>query len=297
MTQATENSLTIPVEGMTCAHCVGTVRQALESVPGVKSAEVDLARKRAEVAVDSAGFDRSKLTQAIEAAGYRVPGESSSPPINLVTIGPIRPTIPAPKPAEPEEWNLAIGGMHCASCVSRVEGALSGVPGVESARVNLATERAGVRVDPSRVTEAQLAEAVAKAGYTARRAELVVGEGAESLRRERAEQLAYWRNRLIVGVVFTIPLVVLGYAPLLSSTAAGHSSAIGWTMFGLASVLQVYLGGPYFRGAWERLKQKSSNMDTLIALGTSTAFGYSLVAIAARPLRTTPTRSWTPGSS
>ncbi len=278
MTHATEN-LMIPVEGMTCDHCVGTVRRALEGVPGVRSAQVDLVRKRAEVAVDPSGFDRSKLVRAVESAGYSVPAEGPATPLNLVTISPMKPAPSPSKPAKAEEWNLAIGGMHCASCVSRVEGALGDVPGVETARVNLATERAGVRVDPSRVTEAQLADAVARAGYTARRAELVIGEGAESLRRERADQVAYWRNRLVVGIVLTFPLVVLGYAPWLSSGLARHSLAIGWTMFGLASVLQIYLGGPYLRGAWERLKQGSSNMDTLIALGTSTAFGYSLARL------------------
>jgi Cu+-exporting ATPase len=279
MTDAPE-TLTLPVEGMTCGHCVATVRRALEGVPGVKSAEVDLLGKRAEVAVEHGDFDRSKLEQAIEAAGYRVPGPgaASSPP-QVVAIRPLRPPHPAPKPTETEEWNLAIGGMHCASCVARVESALIGVPGVEGARVNLATERAGVRLDPSKVGEAQIAEAVARAGYSARRAELVVGEGADSLRRERVEQVNYWRKRLIVGVALTIPLVVLGYAPLLSPLAARHATGIGWAMFGLAAVLQAYLGGPYYRGAWERLKQRSSNMDTLIALGSSTAFGTSLVRL------------------
>ena len=313
MTEATE-TLTIPVEGMTCGHCTGTVRLALEGVPGVKSVRVDLATKRAEVSVEAGGFDRSKLERAVEAAGYRVPAGAAPAPTNLVTIGP----IPTPGPAErtieedmadgrmidgrsggpagstighppidhvgvdqSEEWNLAIGGMHCASCVARVEGALSGIPGVEEARVNLATERAGIRLDPSKVTEGQIAEAVARAGYSARRAELLLGEGAESLRRERAEALAYWRNRLIVGAVLTVPLILLGYAPLLSSSAAGHPDAIGWAMFGLAAVLQAFLGGPYYRGAWERLKQGSSNMDTLVALGTSTAFGYSLARLLA----------------
>jgi Cu+-exporting ATPase len=170
--------------------------------------------------------------------------------------------------------------MHCASCVARVENALKSVPGVTDARVNLATERAGVVVDPWRVTESDLARAVEAAGYKARRDELVPGEGAESLRRERAEGVAHWRGRLIVGVALTIPLVILGYAPLLFHIP--HASvAIGWSMFALAAVLQVYLGGPYIRGAWERLKQRSANMDTLIALGTSTAFGYSLVRLLA----------------
>ena len=183
-----------------------------------------------------------------------------------------------PDASSPEEWNLAIGGMHCASCVVRVENALKSVPGVTDARVNLATERAGVVVDAARVSETALASAVASAGYRARRDELKPGEGAESLRRERAEGVAHWRRRLIVGVALTIPLIVLGYAPLLFDV--GHAStAIGWAMFALASVLQVYLGGPYIVGAWERLKQRSANMDTLIALGTSTAFGYSLARL------------------
>jgi Cu+-exporting ATPase len=270
----TTEILTIPVEGMTCGHCQDTVRRALEEVPGVRSARVDLEEKRAEVSVETSDFDRSRLTHAVEAAGYRVPEVPASD--QLFTIG----RSPIESQPDPEEWNLAIGGMHCASCVARVEGALMGVPGVEEARVNLATERAGVKLDPSKVSEAQLAEAVSRAGYTARRAELVVGEGAESLRLERNQALNYWRNRLIVGVLLTIPLVVLGYAPLLSSAASLYSLAIGWAMFGLASVLQVYLGGPYYRGAWERLKQGTSNMDTLVALGTSTAFGYSLARLA-----------------
>ena len=269
----TTQTIRIPIEGMTCDHCVGTVRNALEGVPGVRSAVVDLAAKRAEV--EAEGVDPSKLRQAVEAAGYLVPDASSPPIPRLVSIGPM-----PPAQVEPEEWNLAIGGMHCASCVSRVEAALNGVPGIADARVNLATERAGVLVDPSRVSESEIAEAVARAGYSARRAELIVGEGAESLRRERAESVAYWRNRLIVGVILTVPLVVLGYAPMLSSAAAGHSVAIGWAMFGLAAAMQAYLGGPYLKGAWERLRQGSSNMDTLIALGTSTAFGYSLARLA-----------------
>ena len=172
-----------------------------------------------------------------------------------------------------DEWDLAIGGMHCASCVARVEHALKAVPGVREARVNLATERATVVVDPARVVEGQISEAVAHAGYTAQRSVGDLGQEVEALRRERAQSIRYWRNRLVVGLALTVPLVVLGYAPL------GHASWVGWTMFAMAGVLQAYLGGPYYRGAWQRLRQGSSNMDTLIALGTSTAFGYSVAQL------------------
>ena len=286
---ATPGLVAIPVEGMTCGHCVATVRRALESVPGVKSADVDLDSARAEVTLAGGPIAPGTLEAAIEAAGYRVPGKSAP---RLVTIGMApRPESPplltigripkaAPK-ADVEEWNLAIGGMHCASCVSRVEGALLALPGVDRARVNLATERANVRVDPLRVTEPAISGAVARAGYTARRAELVVGEGADTLRRERSDLVRYWGRRLVVGVALTIPLVVLGYAPLLFPGLASRALAIGWGMFGLAAVLQVYLGTPYYRGAWARLRQGSANMDSLIALGTSTAFGFSLARLVA----------------
>jgi Cu+-exporting ATPase len=215
----------------------------------------------------------------IEERGSAQPAPAPAP--QLVTIGNISTPMPVSdaRVEGTEEWNLAIGGMHCASCVARVEGALATVPGVAQARVNLATERASVVVEAGRVREEQLAEAVARAGYSARRAELELGAGAESLRRERDEQRRYWRNRLVVGVLLAVPLVVLGYAPMIAPAVFGHPAWAAWAMFGLATVMQVYLGGPYLRGAWTRLKQGSANMDTLIALGTSTAYGFSLAQL------------------
>jgi Cu+-exporting ATPase len=274
---STTEVVRIPVAGMTCEHCVATVRRALEAVPGVTSARVDLAAGRAEVSVDPSRTDISRLRQAVESAGYSVPDAPPAPVMpSLVTIGGLLPKPVAASPVSPpvEEWNLAIEGMHCASCVARVEGALGRVPGVSEARVNLATERASVLVDPARVDEAALAAALAGAGYSARRDELLPGSGAEALRRERAGHVARWRGRLIAGVSLTLPLIALGYLPV-SHWLALHTP-VGWMMLPLAAAVQVYLGTPYYIGAWARLKQGSSNMDTLIALGTSTAFGYSL---------------------
>ncbi|MGE3821798.1 MAG: heavy metal translocating P-type ATPase, partial [Isosphaeraceae bacterium] len=197
-------------------------------------------------------------------------------PSALVTIGGPRPveTPAVPPEATSEEWNLAVEGMHCASCVARVEDALRTVPGVRDARVNLATERASVVVDPATIQESALAGAAVRAGYKVRRDELEVGQGAEVLRRDRDRLVAAWRNRLIVGVILTLPLIALAYLPL--ETWLGLHRPVGWVMLPLAAALQVYLGGPYLIGAWRRLRQGSSNMDTLIALGTSTAFGFSL---------------------
>jgi Cu+-exporting ATPase len=293
MATATE-VVEIPIAGMTCDHCVGTVRRALEAVPGVQSATVDLAAKRAEVTVAPEQVNLDQLRNAVEAAGYSVPSSpdtnTNSAPVpkptsapQVVSIGLAPPPVAATPPPDTaevvetphdEEWNLVIGGMHCASCVARVEGALKRVPGVKEARVNLATERASVVVDPAQVNEAKLCASAADAGYSARRAEIVPGEGAESLRNERAEQVAAWRNRLIVGVTLTLPLIVLGYAP--HGLGLGLHTPVGWIMLPLATAFQIYLGGPYYAGAWARLKQGTSNMDTLIALGTSAAYGFSL---------------------
>src|SRR5271157_1272990 len=296
MTTATE-VWEIPIAGMTCDHCVRTVSHALSSVPGVESARVDLPGARAEVTVDPSRVDLETLRTAVEAAGYSVPtangrtnGPAAAPaasPAQLVTIGSIPRRAPGPdqsrqQPApagagDREQWELAISGMHCASCVARVEDALGGVSGVHEARVNLATERAAVTVDPSRTDLDQLVSSVARAGYTARRQTLSFGaQAAEQLRRERALQVGYWRRRLEVGIAGAVPLVLLGLGSMVVP-ALQDAAWVGWCMFGLAAILQVYLGGSYIRGAWQRLLQRSSNMDTLIALGTATAFLYSTV--------------------
>ncbi|MDB5353116.1 MAG: copper-translocating P-type ATPase [Planctomycetota bacterium] len=271
-------TLTIPIAGMTCHHCEESVRRALESVPGVESAAVDFRQGKADVRMDGTAAEEATLRNAVESAGYRVGIERrtavpETPSPEPVSIGP----PPAPPSTDPEQWNLAIGGMHCASCVGRVESALKSVPGVSDARVNLATETARVSVDPARVSGKRIAEAVCRAGYSARIA--ASHQTADAVREERSAQIRAWRNRLAVGVALTIPLLVLGLGPMLAPSLIGHAPWIGWAMFALATPLQIYLGGPYLRGAWERLRQGSSNMDTLIALGTTTAYGYSLAQL------------------
>ncbi|MFO0956596.1 MAG: heavy metal translocating P-type ATPase [Isosphaeraceae bacterium] len=269
-------TLELPVVGMTCSHCARSVREALVSVPGVRGASIDLAGARATVEIEAGEVDPAALKEAVRTAGYSVP-EATNPVVapspSLLALGP--PPLPHAS-AEPEEWDLSIGGMHCASCVNRVEKALASVPGVRDARVNLATERARVRIDPSRADEASMAEAVRKAGYSAKRDEADPAAVALAMRIQRARQIAVWRRRLIVGLLFTLPLSALGVGSMAMEL---HAPWIPWAMLALALPLQIYLGGPYIVGAWERLRQGSSNMDTLIALGTTTAFAYSLVQL------------------
>ncbi|WP_169976779.1 heavy metal translocating P-type ATPase [Tautonia rosea] len=311
MTEPDGTTLRMTITGMTCDHCVRTVRTTIEAVPGVRSAQVHLNSGTAQVRVMPGWVDHEGLQSAVARAGYSAEIESpsgSDQPVEdaetsdqdagddnldpdkpsprqldqpLVSIGIVpqgrgaRATEPASTGSNQE---LAISGMHCASCVGRVENALSRVPGVSEARVNLATERASIRIDPAEFDLRSLERAVSEAGYVARpidrRADPT--QAAAAMRRERKDRIASWRRRLVVGIVFVTPLIILGLGPMLIGGAWQHALWIGWAMLVPATILQVFLGGPYIRGAIDRLRHGSTNMDTLIALGTSTAFIYSL---------------------
>ena len=184
--------------------------------------------------------------------------------------------------AQATEWDLAIGGMHCASCVARVETALNSVPGVHNAQVNLATNSARIALSSPNANEAAIAAAVEKAGYTAKRVRTEdPAQAVAAMRQQRAEEVQYWQKRLILGAALAIPLVILGLGPMLAPHLFGHAPWVARAMAALATPLQIYLGWPYIVGAWSRLLQRTTNMDTLIAIGTTTAYGYSLFHLLA----------------
>jgi Cu+-exporting ATPase len=164
---------------------------------------------------------------------------------------------------------LDIDGMHCASCVARVEGALRKVPGVRAARVNLATHQGAVELDGQEVDWAALETAVAAAGYTARPA--APPEAArESLQSRTAEELATWRWRLVIAALLLVPIVALHLTP-----GVPHTLAL-WGQAGLAIAMQAIVGWPFMVGATRQLRHGAANMDTLIALGTTAALGAGI---------------------
>jgi Cu+-exporting ATPase len=188
-----------------------------------------------------------------------------------------------------ETVSFPVEGMTCASCVNRITRYLRGVEGVDEAEVNLATESASVAFEPSRVGLAELAAAVEAAGYVARierasRADEL--EAIETMADERAERdeaaarhTASIRRRLIVATILTIPLL----GGLARMTVAPWLPAIlsdPLVQLALATPVQFWAGAPFYRGAWTALRHRSATMDTLIALGTSAAYGYSVTAIA-----------------
>jgi len=267
-------AMTLPVRGMTCGGCAKRVQRALAEVPGVASAHVDHAQGIARIDPAGAGPSRSALEAAVSDAGYTV-GEGVG-----AQAEPESSEAPPPQPASPEGapsaasrgtavHELAIEGMSCASCVNRIETALTSVEGVQSASVNLASKSARV-VAASSIGVESLTAAVAEAGYEAEPAggvEQAAARTAEDERQGRLEWLIF-----AGAAALTIPLVAQMLFPLLG--VPGHLPPA--LQFALALPVQAVAGWRFYRATWEELLRRSVNMDTLVALGTSAAFGLSL---------------------
>lgn len=177
---------------------------------------------------------------------------------------------------------LAVSGMSCASCVSRVESSLERVPGVHEAGVNLATERATVEYDPSATSVDELIRAVSAAGYKARdtspvglTAEAVraVEEADERARREEYEEL---KRKFWIAAVLSLPvlLIAMSHGRIAALDFAGAT----WVQLLLTTPVVFYCGAQFYRGAWAALRHRAADMNTLIAIGTGAAFVHSVVA-------------------
>ena len=235
-------TFTLPISGMTCASCVGRVEKSLARVPGVENVAVNLATEAATVTGGDA-LTGSVLAQAVDAAGYTVPQE---------------------------DVVLDIHGMTCASCVGRVEKALEAVPGVASAEVNLATERATVHAYKGAVSPASLVAAVTRAGYQAApHADAQADADPAASAAARA-----WRERLpvIASALLALPLAL----PMVGEVAGQHWMLPAWMQWLLATPVQFWFGARFYRAGWGALKAGTGNMDLLVALGTSAAYGLSI---------------------
>ncbi|MHA1153263.1 MAG: heavy metal translocating P-type ATPase [Alphaproteobacteria bacterium] len=266
------DTLELTVTGMTCGHCATRVGEALEAVPGVTSAAVDHSADRATVTGTAAP---DALIAAVAEAGYAARPWDDAPAPTKETQPPEKTEPKAPLDGAPT-LDFAIDGMTCASCVYRVEKALLAVPGVADATVNLATQRAHVewRADPSDETtpdEAAAIAAVEAAGYGARRAETTIDVEAE----DRAHAAALRHDLIVLGsaIALTLPLVAQMVLPFVGV----DFMLPPLVQFALATPVQFWAGWRFYRAAWPALKALTGNMDLLVALGTSAAYGLSAV--------------------
>ncbi|WP_130907149.1 heavy metal translocating P-type ATPase [Pseudomonas sp. Sample_16] len=234
----------LPIAGMTCASCAGRVERALSKVIGASAVSVNLATEQARVQAPADSLPA--LMDAVAKAGYSVPQQT---------------------------LELNIDGMTCASCVGRVERALTKVPGVKSVSVNLANERAHLellgQIDPQ-----TLIGAVTKAGYGAS-----VREAEHPQTDNQQSRLQHERWALIAAITLALPLVL----PMLLQPFGVHWMLPAWAQFALATPVQFIFGARFYVAAWKAVRAGAGNMDLLVALGTSAGYGLSVYewAIAA----------------
>ncbi|WP_049972717.1 heavy metal translocating P-type ATPase [Haladaptatus cibarius] len=248
----------IDIQGMSCANCSQTIADSVESLDGVSEANINFATDEGTIEYDSDEVSPKQIYEAIESAGY-------TPVTETKTIG--------------------ITDMSCANCSETVQSALERTSGVIEADVNFATDEAQVRYNPAEATLTNLYDAIEDAGYAPVRADGESGESATD-RRDAARQ-AEIRKQLrltLFGAVLSAPLIfflaekfILG-GGILPETVFGIE--FGWVEFLLATPVQIVLGWEFYKNSYKALvKNKSANMDVLIALGSSTAYLYSVVVL------------------
>jgi Cu+-exporting ATPase len=244
-----------PVSGMSCASCVARIEKGLSKMSGIADVKVNFASERATVTFDPAHVHLGDLMATVKDLGYA---------------------------AGMEKVTLPVHGMSCASCVKKVESALTGLEGVITASVNFATERASVQYVPGAVSMDDFRKAVKDAGYEILETGPVEKE--DVVDRERAAREAEFQKlkfKLISGIVLAAPVFLLAY----------------WSAFGLdrfyrlsretsfflqlifQTPIQFWVGWQFYVGAWKSAKHRSADMNTLIAVGTSAAYVYSVLAL------------------
>ena len=250
-------TISLPVEGMTCASCVGRLERVLGALDGVQNASVNLTTERASLDFDPTVTGAMEITQAIEKTGFSVPSAFV---------------------------DISIGGMTCASCVARVEKVLTAVPGVISAEVNLATEKARITHTPGAVDVAAITLAVEQAGYEAHESASVKSEDREASARDA--ETAVTRHKVIFSAIFTVPLfliAMLKFTPGFEEPMMTLLPERGWMWmeFLLATPVQFYAGRGFYKHGWTELSHLNPGMNSLVMLGASAAYFYSLLALLA----------------
>ncbi|MCG7844768.1 MAG: copper ion binding protein, partial [Methanomassiliicoccales archaeon] len=241
-------SAAFSVTGMTCATCAGTIADSLKDLEGVFGANVNLATERASVTYDPDMVDVVKLRQAVENAGYGV----------IIN-----------------ELSLSISGMSCASCANTIEENVAELDGVFSASVNLVTEKLAVRYDPQKVRVSQIKKTVQDSGY-----EVLEARTLDVEKQMREKETKRQKRLLLLSISLAIPTMIIMMT--MDFTDLAHAFLMDYgnlIMFFLATPVQFIAGYQFYMGAYKALRNRTANMDTLIAVGTSAAYIYSVAVI------------------
>jgi len=259
-----ERRVPLELTGMSCANCAATIEESVASLDGVSSVDVNYATDEGTVTYDPEAVTLAEIHGAVADAGYEAATET-------VTVG--------------------ITGMSCANCAETNEAALLETQGVVAADVNFATDEARVTYNPAAASPADIYDAIERAGYTpVREDEGQEGDSESSGDRQAAarnEEIRHQRKLTLFGAALSVPLLgmLAGhlFAPGWMETAFS-GVALGWVAFALATPVQVVLGRQYYENSYKALvRNRTANMDVLIALGSTTAYLYSVARLLGFP--------------
>lgn len=248
----------IPVTGMTCANCAANIERVLKKQEGVISCSVNFAAERARIEYDNEKTGLREIVESVKKAGFDVPLKESV---------------------------FGVSGMTCANCAANIERILNRkTDGIINASVNFASERLSVRYASSVTDDDMIAKAVEKAGFTI--FALNDSENGTEDDPEKAARLKEsmdQRKKFIAGAVFTVPLFILSMANDFGFFGAfdhsGKNYLLNWLFFGLATPVQFYTGIDFYRAGYRSLASGAANMDVLVALGSSTAYFFSVIVL------------------
>ncbi|MFP3123818.1 heavy metal translocating P-type ATPase [Ectobacillus funiculus] len=244
---STEQEVSLQIEGMTCAACASRIEKGLKKMPGVVEANVNFALEKSNVRFNSAATNIEELQKKVEALGYYV---------------------------RTEKAELDITGMTCAACATRIEKGLNKLLGVTKATVNLALETAAVEYNPSEVGTIEMVQRVEKLGYGA----AVKGDKTVDIAQQRQQELDAQTGKFLFSLILSVPLLwaMVSHFSFTSFIPLPDMLINPWVQLALATPVQFVVGKQFYIGAYKALRNKSANMDVLVALGTSAAYFYSL---------------------
>ncbi|MDN4073322.1 heavy metal translocating P-type ATPase [Fictibacillus terranigra] len=247
MESAKSKETNLQITGMTCAACAIRIEKGLNKLEGVNQANVNLALEKSTVSYDPTVITVSDLQKKIEDLGYGTVSEKT-------------------------EFNIS--GMTCAACSTRIEKGLNKLPGVNRANVNLALETAAVEYNPGEVSIADMVKKVQNLGYDAS----LKKENDQEQGDHRALEIEKQKGKFIFSLILSIPLLwaMVSHFEFTSFIYMPEMFMNPWVQLALATPVQFVVGKQFYIGAYKALRNKSANMDVLVALGTSAAYFYSL---------------------
>ena len=247
------------IEGMTCAACAKTIERVSKKLPGVEEASVNIATEKLKIIYDDSKIKLLDIQNAVEKAGYKILVETTNK-------------------------TLRLEGMTCDSCAKNIERITRKINGVIESNVNFATEKLTISFEPSLANTADIKKAIAKGGYKALEEESNVDTDKE---RKEKEIKALW-NRFLISAIFGVPLLLIAMIPMITGRLNFMLPGIidpmrhlrGYAILELILVLPIMVTGRrYFVVGFKSLARLSPNMDSLISMGTSAAFLYSIFAV------------------